>query len=265
MDQNTNSVAARSFAEAFAAALSASFLRTTGSAWPLQIADSQDPPPRDAQPAQFRMRLEGRLSGECYVEFYEPQLSEILAKLGGVSSREDVANRARLLAPVLTASAADMKSALAANFGELTFKTDAVSGLACGGMFVVPLRPQSDRPSLPSVFLYFDGKLLAALSSASGGTEASDARQQAIPNNLRLVMDVELNVSLRFGQRQLPLREVLELTSGSVIELDKMVDEPVEMLLDGKVVARGEAVIVDGNYGLHITEIPQSIESHLQR
>ncbi len=69
-------------------------------------------------------------------------------------------------------------------------------------------------------------------------------------------MDVELNVSLRFGQRQLPLREVLELSSGSVIELDRMVDEPVELLLDGKVIARGEAVIVDGNYGLRVTEIP---------
>ena len=76
-------------------------------------------------------------------------------------------------------------------------------------------------------------------------------------------MDVELNVSLRFGQRQLPLREVLELTSGSVIELDRMVDEPVEMLLDGKVIARGEAVIVDGNYGLRVTEIPQALETQL--
>ena len=78
-------------------------------------------------------------------------------------------------------------------------------------------------------------------------------------------MDVELNVSLRFGQRQLPLREVLELGSGSVVELDRMVDEPVELLLDGKLVARGEAVIVDGNYGLRITEIPQAVETHFLR
>jgi flagellar motor switch protein FliN/FliY len=78
-------------------------------------------------------------------------------------------------------------------------------------------------------------------------------------------MDVELNVSLRFGQRQLPLREVLELISGSVIELDRMVDEPIELLLDGKLIARGEAVIVDGNYGLRITEIPQPVASHFLR
>jgi flagellar motor switch protein FliN/FliY len=66
-------------------------------------------------------------------------------------------------------------------------------------------------------------------------------------------------VTVRFGQRQLTLREVLELTSGSVIELDRQVDEPVELLLDGKVIAKGEAVVVDGNYGLRITEVPQLI------
>jgi flagellar motor switch protein FliN/FliY len=44
-----------------------------------------------------------------------------------------------------------------------------------------------------------------------------------------------------------------------------MVDEPVELLLDGKLIARGEAVIVDGNYGLRITEIPQPVASHFLR
>jgi len=75
------------------------------------------------------------------------------------------------------------------------------------------------------------------------------------------VMDVELNVTLRFGQRQLTLREVLELTSGSVVELDRQVDEPVELLLDGVVIARGEAVVIDGNYGLRVTEVSQPLSS----
>ncbi len=79
------------------------------------------------------------------------------------------------------------------------------------------------------------------------------------PANLDLVLDVELNVTLRFGQRQLPLRDVLELTSGSVVELDREVDEPVELVLDGKVIARGEAVIIDGNYGLRITQVLQTM------
>jgi flagellar motor switch protein FliN/FliY len=104
---------------------------------------------------------------------------------------------------------------------------------------------------------------LEALSALSAVQPPHPADKTSIdPLNLKLVMDVELNVSLRFGQRQLPLREVLELASGSVIELDRQVDDPVELLLDGKVIARGEAVIVDGNYGLRIIEIPQPIASH---
>ena len=73
--------------------------------------------------------------------------------------------------------------------------------------------------------------------------------------NLHIIMDVELALTLRFGQRVLALSEVADLTSGSVVELDRDVDEPVELLLGDRVIARGEVVIVDGNYGLRITEM----------
>lgn len=263
MDQANNKLTARSFAEAFAGALSDSLAQVTGSPWPLELADNQDPPAREPQPVQFKVKFESGLNGHCFVEFYEPQLSELLAKIESDETNEDSSDRAKALVPVLSAAAAQLNSSLA-KVGALKFKIERVSGLACGGMFVAPLRVQADELSSPSVFLYLDGAMLEALSSASTVPESSDpAKRQFHPANLRLVMDVELNVSLRFGQRQLPLREVLELTSGSVIELDRMVDEPVEMLLDGKVVARGEAVIVDGNYGLRVTEIPQAMETHL--
>lgn len=81
--------------------------------------------------------------------------------------------------------------------------------------------------------------------------------------NLDLVLNVELNVTLRFGQRVLTLREVLDLATGSVVELDRQVEEPIELLLDGKVIARGEAVVVDGNYGLRVTEVPQPISARM--
>jgi flagellar motor switch protein FliN len=73
--------------------------------------------------------------------------------------------------------------------------------------------------------------------------------------NLSLLMDVELAVTLRFGSRRLPLREVLDLNPGSIIELNRRVQEPVDMLLDGRIVARGEVVVVEGNYGLRVTEV----------
>jgi len=99
---------------------------------------------------------------------------------------------------------------------------------------------------------------ISHLSELAANSQGDGLRIAASGTNLDLMMDVELNVLLRFGQRQLTLREVLGLKCGSVIELDRRVDEPVELLIDGRVIARGEAAIVDGNYGLRVTEIVRS-------
>ncbi len=77
------------------------------------------------------------------------------------------------------------------------------------------------------------------------------------PANLNLLLDIELDASLRFGQREMMLRDILDLRPGSVVELDRQIQEPAELLVAGRVVARGEVVIVDGNYGLRITDIEQ--------
>lgn len=69
------------------------------------------------------------------------------------------------------------------------------------------------------------------------------------------LMDVELDVVVRFGVKEFPLREVVRFGIGSMIELDRMVDEPVDLLVNGSPFARGEVVVVDGYYGVRITEI----------
>ena len=68
-------------------------------------------------------------------------------------------------------------------------------------------------------------------------------------------MDVELAVTLRFGCRQTTLHEVLDLATGAVLELDREIQDPVDLVLNGRVIARGEVVVVDGNYGLRINEV----------
>ena len=73
--------------------------------------------------------------------------------------------------------------------------------------------------------------------------------------NLDMLLDVELGVTLRFGSRRAPLREVLELSPGAVLELNREIQEPVDLLLNDRVIARGDVVVVDGNYGLHISEV----------
>ncbi len=77
---------------------------------------------------------------------------------------------------------------------------------------------------------------------------------------LELLMDVELDVTLRFGERQMVLHDILDLSAGSVVELNQNVQEPVELLVGKKVIARGEVVVVNGSYGLRVTEIVSPME-----
>ena len=73
--------------------------------------------------------------------------------------------------------------------------------------------------------------------------------------NLELLMDVELPVMLRFGSREATLQEVLDLATGAVLELDREIREPVDLVLNQRVIARGEVVVVDGNYGLRVLDV----------
>ena len=70
-----------------------------------------------------------------------------------------------------------------------------------------------------------------------------------------LLHDIELEATLQFGSRELTLREVLELGPGDVIELDRHISEPVELVVGDRIVARGEVVIASGNFALKITEV----------
>jgi flagellar motor switch protein FliN/FliY len=76
-------------------------------------------------------------------------------------------------------------------------------------------------------------------------------------NNTKIerLLDVEMNVTVRFGLSELPLRELVRFGVGSMIELDRTVDEPVELLVNNYPFARGEVVVIDGYYGVRVTEI----------
>ena len=72
---------------------------------------------------------------------------------------------------------------------------------------------------------------------------------------LDLLLDVELPVSVSFGRASVPLKDVLKLTSGSIVELNRGVTDPVELIVNNCVIARGEVVVVEGNYGVRIQQI----------
>jgi len=97
---------------------------------------------------------------------------------------------------------------------------------------------------------------------------ATDKRplENAIPASLpargvELLLDVELEASLRFGSKEMPLGEVLELGPGDVVPLERHVSDPVDLIVGDKIVARGEVVLVNGNFGLRITEVAEPRKS----
>ena len=78
-----------------------------------------------------------------------------------------------------------------------------------------------------------------------------------LSKGIELLLDVELEATLRFGCKELPLGEILDLGPGDVVQLDRNVADPVDLIVGDKIVARGEVVLVDGNFGLRVTEVAE--------
>ncbi len=89
----------------------------------------------------------------------------------------------------------------------------------------------------------------------SAAAPAAPPAVQGAPRTMELLYDVELPVSVSFGRAQLPLKDVIKLTSGSIVELNRSVSEPVEIIVNNCVIARGEVVVIEGNYGVRIDQI----------
>ena len=77
---------------------------------------------------------------------------------------------------------------------------------------------------------------------------------------LGILGDVEVNVTVELGRRRIPLNELLKLTRGSIIELEKLVGEPLEVYVNNRLIADGEAVVIDDHFGIRITNVIPSIQ-----
>jgi len=101
---------------------------------------------------------------------------------------------------------------------------------------------------------------IANLGAAPAAKEPPSAAKpvttpEANPSAIDLLLDVELPVSISFGRAQLPLKDVIKLTTGSIVELNRTLSEPVEVIVNNCVIARGEVVVIEGNYGIRIKQV----------
>lgn len=82
-----------------------------------------------------------------------------------------------------------------------------------------------------------------------------------VPDTLGLLMDVELELTAQLGACELPVKNVLDFTKGTIIELNNYTNKPIDLLANGKVIAKGEVVIIQDNFGLRITSVSDEKEA----
>jgi flagellar motor switch protein FliN len=266
----------RPFSDAFFSSLVAAMSDASGSPWLVAVVPDQQSPADESEPVRINLTVEGDLKGEFLLEFRRTDAAVLAAKCLQQAAGEFGTEQSEALLKCVEAAMSKFCSVVAEEYGTFTSQASIASEAASDSANVAEVTAVDEGGTRVSLLMYLNPALAEALSLQAEKTSEANKKSEkavderdgkAIPEqrNLQLVMDVELTVTLRFGQRQLALREVLELTSGSVIELDRQVEEPVELLLEGKVIARGEAVVIDGNYGLRVTEVPQPISAQVLR
>ena len=112
--------------------------------------------------------------------------------------------------------------------------------------YYAPPQPSYQQPQVPVQAVQFSPLVPGQMAGVDG--------------NIGLILDVPLQVTVELGRTKKLIREILELSPGSVLELDKLAGEPVDVLVNGKLLAKGEVVVIDENFGVRITDIVSPIE-----
>ncbi|BCY15163.1 flagellar motor switch protein FliN [Actinoplanes sp. L3-i22] len=144
--------------------------------------------------------------------------------------------------------------------GQLMEPQVALSALAAKeGSVAIPLRDGEDVRAVLALALSpwpSDDPLVAAATGGGGIAQRSAAPAAgARGGGLDMLHDVEMEVSAELGRTRMSVRELLSLTPGAIVELDRAAGSPADLLVNGRLIARGEVVVVDENFGIRITEI----------
>ena len=270
---------ARQFSQRWAESLAQVLGQISGAALPVENLTEMPPevPAPEANDLLLVVAASGMLRGEMSLRI--PRVSALsLAQLFSGEAQDAAVeiqpDHRQAIEELLRQVAGYVATAVKPRWGEVQFQVETAAAPSWAAGASGWLGSAGALPCRVWVEWKLSAALHAALVTASpaAADAAGDAPKAptlpppkadpAVAGNLDLLMDVGLEVTLRFGERNLLLREILELGAGSVVELNRKVGEPADLLLDGRVVARGEVVVVDGNYGLRVLEvIPPAVAS----
>jgi flagellar motor switch protein FliN/FliY len=172
---------------------------------------------------------------------------------------------------VLRQSLGALASAVGSRLGrEITAIAGAVQEPAAALAFGCQISISADGKELPRLAFYISNEMFEALQDYKNhdSTDSPQSSQRTADEEanttelstracgtLDLLLDVEMPVSVSFGRTQVRVQDILKLITGSIIELDRAISEPVEVIVNNCTIARGEVVVVDGNYGVRIHEV----------
>jgi len=190
-------------------------------------------------------------------------LAQVTLSAAGVDSSNDEELRSTYL-EVIRQSLGSLANSLATQMGrDVTCSNGAEEAPKDGQGLNCRLSISVKDKALPHLAMHISHEMLAATHSAALPAPAAPETPQGelvelssrASGTLDLLMDVEMPVSVSFGRTQVRIQDILKLITGSIIEMDRNISEPVEVIVNNCVIARGEVVVVDGNYGVRISEV----------
>lgn len=123
-------------------------------------------------------------------------------------------------------------------------------------------KPETEPVRIPSAMP--QANAAPAKPVAVAPADFNQFTQESVPRagqpNLELILDVGLQLSVELGRTTKRIKDILELSTGSILELDKLAGEPVDIIVNGKLLAKGEVVVIDENFGVRVTEIASPLE-----
>ena len=119
----------------------------------------------------------------------------------------------------------------------------------------LPGRPASRRPDATALASNLGKRADKSTDKSVGSSVGGDSVGSSIGSNLDMVLDIPVQLSVELGRTKLPIKQILELKPGSVVELDSVSGEPIDVLVNGYLVAQGEIVVVNGKFGIRLTDV----------
>ncbi len=112
-----------------------------------------------------------------------------------------------------------------------------------------------DKPADNGRVGWSEGLPLPKILADNGAATTASAPANAPAMNLNMVLDIPVQLSVELGRTKVPIRQVLQFKPGSIVELDSVAGEPVDVLVNGHLIAQGEVVVVNGKFGIRLTDV----------